>query len=242
MNRRQIILIVMLAAAVSTAAGTGSFSAVNADRNVDVAVAADENAYLGIDVKSAEGYVGGESFTILELTDRFPGDLKLDSVTPYSDWVTIVDEPTDIGDSTPVTARCTGVGEDVSVTIEAASSDSSVVVERTIPVDCDRPEVANIVFHGCGNAVLKTADGSPYPVSITVEKRVYHPGSDSTTTTTEEIDNGMVSPGDGKLLAVKVNGSWIKNENQCIQIENEHPGNGNGNPSNGERTATKEND
>jgi hypothetical protein len=225
MRRRRIIALVALVVAVPLAAGTGSFSSVSVDRGVDVAVAEDSNAYLGIDDDPVEAYVGGESFTLLELTDRAAGDLHLESVSPHGDRVAIVEEPTDIDESAAVRAQCREGVEGVAVTIEAASPHTRIVVDRTVPVECNQPEIETVDFNGCESADLRTAEGTLYPLSVTVEKRIYNPENDSTTTHTAEVDDGTVSSPRGKLIAVNVDG-WVQNGKQCAQIKGENADNG----------------
>jgi len=155
MRRKRLIAVAVLVLAVPAATGTGSFSAMTAERGVDIAVAGDDNAFLGISQKGGEGVVGGESFTLLALTDRFSGELRLSSVTTESSLVTIdTSPPIDIGDEeqvTPVRANCDTAGSGaVTVSIVATGTDASVELERTVEVSCKHQQT-------------KTATATPEP-------------------------------------------------------------------------------
>ena len=216
--RRALLLTVLVALIPATVLGTGSFSAVNADRGFDVSVATDENAYIGVEVEPAEGFVGGDPVPVLRLTDQFSGTLVLESVTTTSSLVAVETEtPADIGVGDAVTVRvtCRAAGsEGAPFSIEAADQTTSAVIDRTVPITCIEPDVQRVRFDGCGNALIE-ADDAIYPLTVT--KEVDDPSTDGVSRTTVTVDSdGKVGPGQGgKLVAIEADGERYENQNAC---------------------------
>lgn len=216
--RRVLLLTVVIALIPATALGTGSFSAGSADRGFDVAIATDENAFLGIDIESAEGYVGGEPVPVLRVTDQFSGDLVLESATTTSSLVAVETEtPAAIGVNDAVTVRvtCRAAGSETApFTIDASDQTTSAVVDRTVPITCIEPGVQRVTFDGCGNALIE-ADDAIYPLTVT--KEVDNPSTEGVSRTTVTVDSdGKVGPGQGgKLVAIEADGERYENPNTC---------------------------
>jgi len=211
------MLLSVLVVVAALAFGSGSFSEVAADRGFDVDVAADENAYLGVEIGSAEGYVDGDPVTVLRLTDRLSGELDLESVSTDSSIVEVVDPPVEIGESEPSTvqASCLESGSKlVPFTVVAADSSTTISLDRTVPVTCHEPAVQSVEFTDCGTADVE-ADDALYPLTVTIE--VDNPSTDDNSTSTVTIDgDGEVGPGEGgKLVAVEADGERYENRNTC---------------------------
>lgn len=219
MHRRQVLLFSVLVVVVPTLVfGSGSFSEVAADRGIDAAVVEDENAYLGVETETTDGYVGGDAVSVLRLTDQLSGELVLESASAGSSRVDIETElPLGIGESEPstlrVSCRAAGTGS-VPFTIVAADSSTTVTVDRAVPVTCLEPAIQSVTFTGCGNARIE-ADDAIYPLTVT--KEVDNPSTDGVSTSTVTIDgDGTVGPGTGgKLVAVEVDGDRYENPNTC---------------------------
>lgn len=231
MRPRQVLLAsVLLAVVPALVFGSGGFSEVAGERGIDVAVADDESAYLGIEVESVDGYVGGEPLPVLRLTDQHSGDLTLQSVDigrPLIEVETEMESAPSIGETDPLTVavRCTEGGEGtVPVTVVADGPGTRISVQRMVPVTCHAPEThrvdVDIDFRGCGTARIE-ADDAIYPLNVT--KVIDNPSADGNATRTETIDsNGRVGPGrGGKLVAIEVDGE--RYENQCTGGGNEQP-------------------
>ena len=214
-----MLLSVLVVVGPALAFGSGSFSEVAADRGFDASVAADENAYLGVETESAQGYVGGESVPVLRLTDQLSGELVLESVSSASSILEVETEPpVAIGESEPSTVRatCRAAGsESTPFTVVAADSSTTVTLDRAVPVTCLEPEVQSVAFNGCRTAHIE-ADDTVYPVTVTIE--VNNPSSDGVSTSTETIgSDGKVGPDEsGKLVAVEADGERYENPNACV--------------------------
>jgi hypothetical protein len=74
MKRRNLILLLGGASSGAMSIGTGAFSSVEAERGVEVNVAKDENAYLGI-TQQREIVSDGE--IVAQITNQFPAPLEL---------------------------------------------------------------------------------------------------------------------------------------------------------------------
>ncbi|PSQ28516.1 hypothetical protein BRD06_04050 [Halobacteriales archaeon QS_9_67_15] len=214
-----MLLSVLVVVGPALAFGSGSFSEVAADRGLDADVVADENAYVGVETESAEGYVGGDPVPVLRLTDQLSGELVLESVSSASSIVEVETEPpVVIGESEPSTVRatCQAAGsESAPFTVVAADSSTTVTLDRAVPVTCLEPEVQSAAFNGCETAHIE-ADDAVYPLTVTIE--VDNPSSDGVSTSTETIgSDGKVGPDEsGKLVAVEADGERYENPNACV--------------------------
>lgn len=130
MSRRGWILLVGATAALLVTTGTGAFSATVADRGVTVAVVDDDSAFLGFD-QSTDATDGTANLSV-EVTNRFPGETELASVT-----VTVDGDDREVG---PIPsgedrdASFSGVPCDAEVAV--AASDSGVEVALNRSVEC----------------------------------------------------------------------------------------------------------
>lgn len=74
------LLAVAAALAVAATVGSGGFTSVAADRGVSVAVADDGEAFLGVDTRDLSVDNGNHHVTLIDLTNRFPGEPTVESV------------------------------------------------------------------------------------------------------------------------------------------------------------------
>jgi|GEM_PF-957506 len=150
MHRRHAVLLTVALVALPVALfGSGGFSSVVGDRDVGVAVADDDDAYLGVSVGETVGHVEGEPIGLLTLTDRLSGALTLRGLGDLEE-TTLVDldpdpEAGDVGIGGPddplvVTATCREVGTiDIGFTVSAGDGSTSVRVERSLSIECREP-------------------------------------------------------------------------------------------------------
>lgn len=144
----------MVLVAFALAVGAGGFTSGTSDRSVEILVAEDENALLGIHEGETTGRVG-ELIDVMYLEDNFGAaevaylvDVSLDPQSGPSGSsggpVTLqgqTDTPTML--DTSVTVRCRGPtegSEPVSVTLEVEADGVTVTATRTVDVTCHMPE------------------------------------------------------------------------------------------------------
>lgn len=88
MKRRELILLLGGASSGAMSVGTGAFSSVEAERNVEVDVVEDENAYLGLTRKDAAGSVplaGNSGTDVVRIQNQFASPLDLSVVIKDKD-------------------------------------------------------------------------------------------------------------------------------------------------------------
>jgi hypothetical protein len=141
MGRKRRALAVGLAAlaVAASVAATGGFSAVTADRGVEVAVAPDGEAFLGIETPEARGAVG-ESVAVLRLRDNFRGDVDLERVSlpaPSEVVALRTTGPVEMEPTATVAVTCVAAGtERVTVEVVAGGPSTAVRADRTVTVRC----------------------------------------------------------------------------------------------------------
>ncbi|MFB6140280.1 MAG: hypothetical protein ABEJ26_07575 [Halosimplex sp.] len=224
MRRRQVLLLTtMVALTPALAFGSGGYSGVTADRTVDLAVVGDANAYLGVETLRTQGYVDGNPITVVRLTDRFPGDAVLESVSTSGAYLTVATAtPADVDGASgplPVRMSCRSPGSGtVTVTVSVSDGTATATVERSAGVTCVQPEIRRVEFRGCGNARIE-ADDAVYPLTAT--KVVVDPstGESRTTTVTLTGDSKVRAGPDGKLVAIEAGGDRYENDNRCVRTE-----------------------
>lgn len=128
---------------VAFTVGTGGFSSATVERGVTIAVADDEQAYLGIAPVNVTVTSGNET-RLFTLTNRFGTNLTIDAQvndTSENMNVAAVDMPNRLGGgvSGPVNAtvacdeNATGT---VTVRIDASGAGVEVTMERRVTVEC----------------------------------------------------------------------------------------------------------
>jgi hypothetical protein len=101
MNRRKFLAgIGSLAAASATAMGTGAFTSVDAERSVSVAVASDENAFLGLDTldsSNSDEFVSLDGGTLgIDISETTAGGtgVNMNARTAFDDMFQITNQGT----------------------------------------------------------------------------------------------------------------------------------------------------
>ena len=122
MKRTHVVaFVVVIAATLVLSVGTGSFTALSADRNVDIGTTSDDSAYLAISYD--------ETTDELQLTNNFETPLTVTGIeTPASVATEEVPDELPVGAPEPVALSCAGDGQSVtaSVTVTAEGEDISV--------------------------------------------------------------------------------------------------------------------
>jgi len=146
--RRVAMLVGIVLVATSAISGTGSFSAVAADRAIEVSVADDEAAYLGLAYDETVTVEANETtVTLVAVTNRFPSSLAVDPELTEGDpdqppAIESVDGPGELnsGESGPLSAtiRCDNAtaSETVTVALEATGDGVRVSLQRELTVAC----------------------------------------------------------------------------------------------------------
>lgn len=139
---RALSVTLAVVAAAGLIFGTGGFTAMSADRGVDVNVADDENAYLGYELTTETTTVNNSSTVTAEATYRngFDGELTLE--------VTVIVDGSEVNSETKILSpgseevigvtRSCSPGETVDVAFEASGRGPGISVSmgRTHSVSC----------------------------------------------------------------------------------------------------------
>ncbi|KAB7517944.1 hypothetical protein [Halosegnis rubeus] len=126
------VFALVIAATLTLSVGTGSFTALNADRNVDIGTTDDDSAYVGIAYDAATGD--------LQLTNNFGTLLTVTEVeTPASIVTDSVPNELAAGASETVALSCADSTQSPAgtVTVTADGEDVSVEVTRDVTIDCE---------------------------------------------------------------------------------------------------------
>lgn len=133
MKRTHVVAFaVVIAATLILSVGTGSFTALTADRDVDIGTTSDDSAYLGISYD--------ETSEDLQLTNNFETPLTVTDVeTPTSIAADGIPSNLPVGESKAVALSCADDSQSVtaSVTVTAEGDDVSVEVTQDVTVDCE---------------------------------------------------------------------------------------------------------
>ena len=139
---RALSVALAVVAAAGLIFGTGGFTAMSADRGVNVNVAGDDDAYLGYEL-TTETTTGNNSSTVTaEATYRngFDGDLTLEvTVVVDGNEVDTETRTLDPGSETVISVtRSCSAGETVDIAFEAAGDGPgvSVSMDRAHSVSC----------------------------------------------------------------------------------------------------------
>jgi hypothetical protein len=132
-NVPRVLLVSTLVVAVVVTVGTSAFSATTAERGVDISVADDEHALLGIERQVGTASNGTVNLSVT-VTNRFAGD-TLTSVV-----VTVDGETRELAEADPVRpgeqAVASFAAVDCTTTIGVRASGPSTSVSLTRPVPC----------------------------------------------------------------------------------------------------------
>lgn len=127
MLNRSFLLVVALLVAGSLIASTTGFSSTDADRNVDVAVVSDDEAYLGIQREC------GINTSQVRITNRFSAGTTLDVNIAVNGTTKTIDDL--IPGESQSRAFDTFDTND-TITIHASGSVISVHLTRSLPIRC----------------------------------------------------------------------------------------------------------
>lgn len=214
--------------------GTAGFSAMSADRGVDVSVVDDDDAYVGIETVGDDVY-DGDRITLLTVTNQFATDVEgLDvEVVDGSDAIgdeTVKPEATSlgVGQRTDVTAECTMEDREGSVELEITgeAGGASFDIVREVEVDCSPTtgeeeieledvetidgDTGNLTvrFTGVGNVFI-SGDSGNYSVELT-----YRTGQNEQTDSKEVSlpeSDGQLRDGGGQVVEVTVGNRTVTN-------------------------------
>jgi len=120
----------LLVLAISLLVGTGSFTAMSADRGVNVAVVDDDSAFVGYDAACENSTLS------VTVTNRFERTLTDGSVTVAGTTELLGD--LDPGEQAVVTFDDYEV--DDSVTVSVQSPTNTAELDRTVPSECQPPQ------------------------------------------------------------------------------------------------------
>jgi hypothetical protein len=156
LGRRSLIALAAALLALTLVSGTGGFSSVAADRSVDVAVANDDEALVGIEKSHIDRC--GANQVALTVTNRLGSDLHTVEATVLaasSDVrATVMDTPEGlgVGDNGEITVRvnpATPANEDagngdavdgtVDIRLTVKGDGTRVTLTRSVPVECPSP-------------------------------------------------------------------------------------------------------
>ena len=208
---KTVSIVLAFTAAVGMVLGTAGFSAIDADRGIEVSVVDDESAYLG--VETVDPVVENESSTVAVYENGFDAELDEFSVqvipTDPSVDATVTDAPEslDAGESAPVDVVVESEDADldsVGLQLEVTASGDGVSVEtsRTDEFDLVTGSHIDVVFRGAGggNAEIHGPSGV-FPLDVEVDT------TDGDTVELEITESGqMIRGGDvtGQIETVRI--------------------------------------
>ncbi|WP_227131109.1 hypothetical protein [Halorubellus salinus] len=118
MSRRGWLVLGAAVVVLATTTGTGAFSAVNAERGIQVAVVDDDSAYLGVAITA--NATGNNTTATITVRNQFSDGTTLTTVTATSD--------DDIVSLTPGTTTLAS-GESGTGTVENVTCGETVVIQ-----------------------------------------------------------------------------------------------------------------
>lgn len=148
MRHRRLILALFVLATVIT--GTAGYSAIQAERSVDVTVADDEDAYLAVE-NTNDSITNGSTSSVLRVTNQFgrevdltvddietTGSVEYESVNGANDEVTL--EATGDDRTAVINASCAGTDDgelEVMLIVESDDNELSVRTMQVIDISCN---------------------------------------------------------------------------------------------------------
>jgi hypothetical protein len=133
-TRRGWLVLAAALVVLATTAGTSAFSAASLDRGVQIGVASDDDAYLGVAVTGTA--TNNTTTASVTVTNQFPGGTALTTVVATVDDDTVTLTPSDgsLNGGEPTSATIEDVTCDDTVVIHASGDAVAVTLERQ--VDC----------------------------------------------------------------------------------------------------------
>ena len=162
MKRRHFILLLGGGGSGALSVGTGAFSTANAERDVEVSVVEDDEAYLGLErLSAADSVQVGEETDVVRIQNQFASPLSLSVVVDHKrgdideidaddpvEIVEAVDEEQEDADSSlqtgheaHISVECDSPG-DTSFTLSfyGVAGEASVEKTRTFHITCEEEE------------------------------------------------------------------------------------------------------
>jgi len=124
---RSVFLAVALLTVGALIAPTGGVSSSDIDQNVDVAVASDDGAYLGVQIECRD------NASQVTITNRFSSGTTLDIDITVNGTTKTID---DLAAGGQETKQFNTFDTDDTVTIDASGSGISVHLTRSLPTGC----------------------------------------------------------------------------------------------------------
>jgi hypothetical protein len=210
MNRR-LLYGALIVVATSLLVGAGSFSTITADQGVDVDIAGDTSAYLGIEDRDpGQAIEDGPSVTVLALDDNFPADASVESATAPDGAPVSVTSATLGGDVRVQCTRETNGDTAVDLSLVAGSAGTTVRTTETVSIAC-LPKIApeDVTFDSkCRNVTISTVS-ERYPIDIVLER-----SQETDVTATLDGSNDKAGIDSGTLTAVVVEDTAERFQNQ----------------------------
>ena len=155
MKRRQLILLLGGASSGAMSVGTGAFSSVEAERNVEVSVVEDENAYLGLE-QVADSVTVGDETKVVRIQNQFATPLDLSVVVKEVNksigGINVdghdlsqgdeADVTLSSGDSVYILVACRESGEEIPFRLrfDGNAGEASVDKTRKFEITCEEEE------------------------------------------------------------------------------------------------------
>jgi len=167
MNLKVASIVLAVLAAMILLTGTFGFTSVTADRGLQVSVADNDHAKVGIEKLGGEASAGDE-IKLLNITNKWTDGMTISdvSVEPL-DGVEVTDEELSVGDGARISAQCSldaGTTEEIDVTFTASVDGAQTTITRTVEVTCTKEQLTSeeelkkadlrVEFKGEGNAVI----------------------------------------------------------------------------------------
>lgn len=161
---KRLAVVGFVVAAALLAVGTGGFSAMAADRGVDVAVVGDSEAFVGYEASCADD--GDLSVTV---TNRFDREVDGGSVTVPG--VTERFGSLESGGAETITFESGDIEPGAPITVDMSTAGLSATLYRSVPDECvpAGPDIEGVRFTGAssGNAEIDLSNGGSESLDVT---------------------------------------------------------------------------
>ena len=130
-HRRELLVVIGLVIALSVTVATGGVSSVTADRGVEVTVAEDDEAFLGVEQQATKA--NGTTPVVVTVRNQYPGGATFSTVA-----VTVNETTVDLAKNSsirPGTSRTNvfhAAGCDDTISVEAEGPSVQISVERDV--------------------------------------------------------------------------------------------------------------
>ncbi|MCL9817000.1 hypothetical protein [Natronocalculus amylovorans] len=200
MNLKVASIVLAVLAAMILLTGTFGFTSVTADRGLQVSVADNDHAKVGIEKLGGEASAG-DTIELLNITNNWADGMIISDVTVESlDGDDISDTNLDVGEDAVISAACTlgaGTTEDVVVTFTASVDGAQTTITRTVEVQCQEESadstIIDVSFFGGGQQDVNLTAPATANENVTVWSRTGNGVfSKNTTTDLSEKNNKKI--------------------------------------------------